>query len=239
MLQIAAALVATFVSAFVRGLTGFGMAIILVPILALALLPVDAVLVTNFLALFIGGSEIIRLVRDAEKSAWMICALVVCFTPPGLWFLTITGTDLARFIIALVAVIAFILILMPQKKDIVYGSATTGSVGGLSGLMTGFAGMPGPPVVPYYVGRNLPRAITTASMLLIFTVAAASGLAAGAALGELEWRLFWLALALFPAVLIGNWLGAKASGKVSDRSWRICVGLVLGAAAFAALIRLA
>lgn len=238
-LQIAAALVATFVSAFVRGLTGFGMAIILVPILALALLPVDAVLVTNFLALFIGGSEILRLIRDAEKSAWVICALVLCFTPPGLWLLTVTGADLARFIIALVAVIAFILILMPQKKDVVYGAGTTRGVGVLSGLMTGFAGMPGPPVVPYYVGQNLSRATTTASMLLIFTVAAASGLLAGAALGELEWRLFGLALALFPAVLIGNWLGAKASGKVSDRAWRICVGLVLGAAAFAALIRLA
>ena len=237
-LQIAAALAATFVSAFVRGLTGFGMAIILVPILALALLPVEAVLVTNFLALFIGGSEIARLVRDAEKSAWLICALVVLFTPPGLWLLTITGADLARFIIAMVAVFAFIVILLPQRGDNMHGTATTSGVGALSGLMTGFAGMPGPPVVPYYVGRELPRAVATASMLLIFTVAAATGLTAGAVLEELDWGLFWLALALFPAVLFGNWVGAKASGRVSDAAWRTCVGLVLGAAALAALIRL-
>ena len=45
---VAAALFAAFGSAFVRGLTGFGMAILLVPILALALTPVDAVLLTNF-----------------------------------------------------------------------------------------------------------------------------------------------------------------------------------------------
>ena len=42
--QLAAALAAAFGSAFVRGLTGFGMAILLVPILALALTPLDAVL---------------------------------------------------------------------------------------------------------------------------------------------------------------------------------------------------
>ena len=44
-----------------------------------------------------------------------------------------------------------------------------------------------------------------------------------------------LAALLFPAVLLGNWLGNKASGRIGDRSWRICVGMVLGGAAAAAL----
>lgn len=236
--QFAAAIAATFASAFVRGLTGFGMAILLVPVLALALLPVDAVLVTNFLALLIGLSEIRRLVRDAEKSAWTICALVVLATPPGLWLLTITGADLARFVIALVALSAFAIILMPARGDIKHGAITTGGVGIMSGLLTGFAGMPGLPVVPYYVGRALPRSVVTASMLLIFTIAAATGLSAGIVLGEFGWEQLVLALALFPAVLLGNWAGARASGSVSDKAWRICVGLVLGGAALAALYRL-
>lgn len=81
---IVAALVAAFVSAFVRGLTGFGMAILLVPILALALSPMEAVLLTNFLSVFIGMSEIRRLLRSAEKSAWIIIALVAVSTPVGL-----------------------------------------------------------------------------------------------------------------------------------------------------------
>ena len=237
-LQVAAALAATFGSAFVRGLTGFGMAIVLVPVLALAMLPLEAVLVTNFLGLFIGLSEIRRLVRDAEKSAWVICALVVVATPVGLYLLTVTGPDLARLIIALVALSAFAIILFPSQGEVTHGPITTGGVGVISGLLTGFAGMPGPPVVPYYVGRALPRAVATASMLLIFTVAAAAGLGAGAVLGELDWRLLGLALALFPAVLVGNWAGAKTSGRVSDPVWRICVGTVLAGVALGALYRL-
>ena len=67
--QLAAALGAAFGSAFVRGLTGFGMAILLVPILALALPPVEAVLLANFLSLFIGLSEVRRLVRGAVAAA--------------------------------------------------------------------------------------------------------------------------------------------------------------------------
>ncbi len=234
---IIAALLAAFGSAFVRGLTGFGMAILLVPVLALTLTPVDAVLLTNFLSVFIGLSEIRRLLREAERSAWFIIAMVALTTPVGLYLLSLTTPALARVVIAFIALSAFAAILLPRRGALEHHPATTGSVGILSGLMTGYAGMPGPPVVPYYVGRDIPRETAKASMLLIFTCASATGLASGAAIGLLDWRLALLALVLFPAILLGNRLGNAASGRIADRSWRICVGVVLGAAAMAALVK--
>lgn len=48
-LQITVALAAALGASFVRGLTGFGMAILLVPILALALPPVEAMLLEDML----------------------------------------------------------------------------------------------------------------------------------------------------------------------------------------------
>ena len=233
--QIVAALFAAFGSAFVRGLTGFGMAILIVPVLALALTPVDAVLLTNFLSIFIGLSEIRRLLRDAERSAWAIIGLVAVTTPVGLYLLSVTTPDIARVVIAFIALSAFVAILLPRRGAVEHHSATTGGVGILSGLMTGYAGMPGPPVVPYYVGRDIPRNVAKASMLLIFTCASSAGIASGAAMGMLDWVQAQLAVLLFPAVLLGNWLGNKASGRIEDRTWRICVGMVLGAAALAAL----
>ncbi len=233
--QIVAALFAAFGSAFVRGLTGFGMAILIVPVLALALTPVDAVLLTNFLSIFIGLSEIRRLLRDAERSAWAIIGLVAVTTPVGLYLLSVTTPDIARVVIAFIALSAFVAILLPRRDAVEHHSATTGGVGILSGLMTGYAGMPGPPVVPYYVGRDIPRNVAKASMLLIFTCASSAGIASGAAMGMLDWVQAQLAVLLFPAVLLGNWLGNKASGRIEDRTWRICVGMVLGAAALAAL----
>ena len=229
------ALLAAFGSAFVRGLTGFGMAILLVPILALALAPVDAVLLANFLSLFIGLSQIGRLVRGAEKSAWTIIGLVALTTPAGLYLLSVTSPALARVVIAGIALSAFVAILLPRRGAREHHVATTGGVGLLSGLMTGYAGMPGPPVVPYYVGRDIPREVAKASMMLIFTCASAVGLASGTAFGVLDWSLALLALVLFPSVLLGNWLGDRASGRIEDRTWRICVGLVLGGAAIGAV----
>jgi hypothetical protein len=118
------------------------------------------------------------------------------------------------------------------------GGLVTGTVGVVSGLMTGYAGMPGPPVVPYYAGRALPRITIKASMLLIFTIAASAGLASATWLGILRWQLLLFALVMLPVILLGNRLGASVSGRISDPAWRTCVGLVLGGAAVGALLRL-
>lgn len=237
-LQIAVALVATLGSAFVRGLTGFGMAILLVPVLALALSPVDAVVTANFLSLAIGLSEVRRLARDAEPTAWTLGGLVLLVTPVGLYALSVTTPGVARLLIALIALSAFFAILLPRRPAAKPSRLATGGVGVISGLMTGYAGMPGPPVVPYYVGRDLPRETAKASMMLVFTVAGFAGIVSGMALGVVRTELGLLALLLFPTVLLGNWLGARASGRVSDPVWRGFVGLVLAGAALAAVLRL-
>ena len=115
---------------------------------------------------------------------------------------------------------------------------TTIATGIGAGLLTGFAGMPAPPVVPYYVRRRVQRTVAKASMLFIFTVAAAAGLGAGAYSGVLEWRLVVFGAVLFPLTMIGNWLGFQASGKIGDVWWRGFVALVLGLAALASVVKL-
>lgn len=238
LLQIAVAVASALAASFVRGLAGFGMAILLVPVLALALTPVEAVLVTNTISLLLGLSEIKRLKQHAERSAWIIAGLVLLATLPGLAVLSATPAPLARLLIALVALSAFGAILLPSRPADLPGKTTTGLTGLSSGFLTGFAGMPGPPVVPYYVGRAIPRATAKASMILIFTFASSAGLASGAILGELHWRQLALGVLLLPVVLIGNWLGSMAFGRIGDAAWRIFVAVVLAAAAIAALVKL-
>jgi uncharacterized membrane protein YfcA len=238
LIQLGVAIAATLLAAFVRGVTGFGMAIVLVPVLALALSPLESVLLVNFLGLFIGLTEIRLFLAYAERSAWMIAGLVLLATAPGLMALAATPPDIARLLIAFVALSAFGAIMLPMREADAPGPAVTGAVGISAGLLTGFAGMPGPPVVPYYVGRHIPRQVAKASMLLIFTVACVAGLGSGAVLGVLEWQLLVLSLLLFPLVILGNWLGSHASGGVSDKAWRAFTGVVLGATALVAILKL-
>ena len=236
--QIAVAVAATLSAAFIRGLTGFGFGILLVPILALALTPVEAVLAINVMAGLLALTEIRMVLRDAERSALTIGALVVLATAPGLILLNLIPDAVARLLIALIALSAFFAILLPKRLGPPPGLITTGAVGISAGLLTGFAAMPGPPVVPYYVGRDIARRTAKASMVGIFGISAFAGLGSGIAIGVLEWRVVALGLALFPLVLLGNWVGSLAFGRVSDPVWRGCVAVALGGAALAALAKL-
>src|SRR6478672_6773406 len=82
---LALAIAAAFTAAFVRGLAGFGMAILLVPLLGLMVLPVEAVVVSNLLGLLIGLSGL-RTTWDAadRPSALAIGVLAMAATPFGL-----------------------------------------------------------------------------------------------------------------------------------------------------------
>ncbi len=237
--QLAVALAAALAAAFVRGLAGFGMAILLVPVLGLAIPPSEAVVVGNLLGVFIGLIGIRAIIGQSERSALHISALAVLATPLGVWLLSITDPALARLLIALVALGAFVLVLLPKRPaDHLPGRLETGATGLTSGILTGFAGMPGPPVVPYYLRRAIPAQLARASMLTIFLATSIAGCLSALALGVATWREPILAALLYPAVLLGNWLGTLAFGRVSEVAWRSFTGTVLGAAALAALWRL-
>ena len=182
--QIAIALVAALAAAFVRGLAGFGMAILLVPVLGLAIPPSEAVVTSNWLGIFIG-------------------------------------------LVGLKALLGH----QPSPIE-------TGGTGIACGVLTGFAGMPGVPVVPFYLRRQIAPQLARASMMTIFIATSIAGVGSAVVLRVATWRELGLAALLFPAVLLGNTLGNKAFGKVSDTAWRLFVGFVLGATALAALWRL-
>jgi len=98
--MLAAAAAMTFGAAYVRGLTGFGMAIILVPLLGLIVTPAEAVVLGILLQVLIGPVGIKIIYADAHrKSALSIAAYAVMATPLGIWLLQQTTPDAARLLI--------------------------------------------------------------------------------------------------------------------------------------------
>ena len=238
---LAFAATAAFLAAFVRGLAGFGMAILLVPLLGLMVLPVEAVIVSNLLGLLIGLSGVRQTWATADHaSALTIGGLAMIATPFGLALLHATDPAWARVLIALVAVLAFVLVLLPPRPD---GhrphTAEIAATGVAAGMLTGFAGMPGPPVVPFYLRQAIPAVRARASMLMVFLATSLASSVAGLAMGMAGWRHAVLALVLFGPIWIGNRLGGYAFGRVSDQAWRWLVAVLLAASGIAALVRLA
>lgn len=218
----------------VRGLAGFGMAILLVPVAALTMPPAEAVALSNLLGLLIGLTEIRRIIDNAERTARLIAVVAVATTPLGMMAIAALVPDIARLLLALIATAAFAAVLLPQRPPHPPGMVATGLVGVASGLLNGFAGMPGPPVAPYYLGRRIPPMVARASMMLIFLATSACGVGTGLVLGVADHRTLLLGLVLFPAVLLGNWLGGHAFGRVGPLVWRGFTAVVLAGAAISA-----
>lgn len=235
---IALGLSATLIAGFVRGLAGFGLAILLVPVLGLAIPPAEAVVVGNWLGFLISFMHVRKQISHTERSAWIIAGTALVMIPLGVLALGAVGVPMARLLIALIALAAFIAVILPPKPHHVPGRAETLATGIASGLLTGFAGMPGPPVVPFYLRRGLDPATARASMMSIFLVTQGAGVAIAVVMGAANWRELGIALALYPLVVVGNWAGSRAFGRIDARAWRVIAGGVLGAAALGALFKL-
>jgi uncharacterized protein len=232
------AAVMTFGAAAIRGLTGFGMAIILVPLLSLIIRPDQAVVLAILLQFVIGPVGMTMILANAHRqSALLIGGVAMLFTPLGLWLLSHTAPDLARLIIAGIAIGAFVLVIWPRKGISIPRLPATIATGVVAGVLTGFAAMPGPPVVPYYLRSGLSPQQARASMMLVFFGTAIAGTFVALLMGLASARLIWLTLLLLPPMLIGNRLGQMAFGRISPPLWHGAVALLLGAAGVSALAR--
>ena len=230
----------TFGAAYVRGLTGFGMAIILVPLLGLIIPPAQAVVLGILLQLLIGPVGLGLIHADADRATALPIGLIAMVTTPvGMAVLDVTRPDVARLLITVVAVGAFVAVLLPkQPEGHKPGRAAVIGTGVASGVLTGFAAMPGPPVVPFYLRRRLDPKTARASMLLIFFLTAIAGTAAALWVGIATQRLFLLALLLFAPMWLGNRFGGRHFGSVPPHVWQAMVAVVLGLAAISAVVRL-
>jgi hypothetical protein len=229
----------TFLAAFIRGLTGFGMAIILVPLLGMILSPGEAVVLGILLQLLIGPVGLKIILADSDRvSALSIGAIAALATPLGVALLRMTPPDIARVGIALVAIGAFAAVLIPKSSNIGSPRFAVVATGLSSGLLTGFAAMPGPPVVPYYMRQPLEPRQIRASMMLVFFITAIAGTLSSFALGLASWKLAALSVILFLPMLLGNQLGGRAFGRISPPVWRSIVAVILAIAGISAISRL-
>ncbi len=223
---------------FVRGLAGFGLSVVLVPVLQLAIEPAAAVLVGIVSLFLIGLTDIGRIRRDADKSVMPLTAIALLCMPLGLWALVALPVDWARILIALVSLGAFVLVVVPLGKVTLSRRPALMVSGFATGFFGGFAGMPGPGMAPFYLRGKLEPKAARASMMAIFVIVTPLSALFFITLGVGSWREAALALALFPFVLIGDWFGHRAFGRVTAMQWQVATASVLGAAALGALAKL-
>jgi len=228
-----------FGAAFFRGLTGFGYAILAVPLVSLVASPVTAVIMAILMQLIIGPFGISSAVKVINiPMVAKIAALSCLFTPAGLWLLDIVSTDVARLVITAIAIGSFFVFMMKRPPQVNQAPLHILLVGSLSGLLNGFAAMPGPPVILHFVRKGVPPAVARGSMITIFFATATMATAVAFWRGMIDEQVLILSALACPLMIGGNYFGAKFFGSVSEPVWRGFVIVLLGIAASFALFKL-
>lgn len=215
-----AAAVAT-AAGVIRGITGFGGAMVMAPPLALLLGPLAAVPVALLLEAVAATP---MLVQTRAFVRWRVIGPILaagCLTIPlGTWLLVSADPVTMRRAIA-ATVIAFSLVLLAgwRYADEPRPAASAG-VGALCGALVGATGMGGPPAIVYLLAG--PGAIETARANLTWFVGAisAAGLVALAAAGALSREALLLAAILAPGYYGGMVAGTRLFARFDDRGFR-------------------
>jgi uncharacterized membrane protein YfcA len=219
------------VSGTARGFSGFGSALIFMPLASSIAAPrlVAALLLVIDL---IGSAPLIpNAWKQADRRATAIMALgALVGVPIGTWFLSRLEPVTTRWIIS-AFVFALLLLLLSgwryRGKD---HAAVSIGIGGLSGFCSGLAQTGGPPIVGYWLGRPIASVIQRANILLFFAASDFFSLVSYALSGLITMDAIRFSIVVGPIYGIGVWFGASLFGRASESLFRsICYALIAAA----------
>jgi hypothetical protein len=219
------------VSGTARGFSGFGSALIFMP-LASSLAPPRLVAALLLVIDFVAAAPLVPNAwqrADRKATAVMVSGALVG-VPLGTYLLSRLDPVTTRWIIS-AFVFALLLLLLSgwryRGKD---HPSIAVAVGGLSGFCSGLAQTGGPPIVGYWLGRPMASTIARANILLFFAASDLFSTVSYWLSGLITLEAIRFALLVGPVYALGVWLGAQLFGRASERLFRgICYALIAAA----------
>jgi uncharacterized membrane protein YfcA len=219
------------ISGTARGFSGFGSALIFMPLassLAAPRLVAALLLVIDFVA---AAPLVPNAWRQADRraTAVMVSGALVG-VPLGTYFLSRLDPVTTRWIISGFVFALLLLLLSGWRYHGKEHPAISIGIGGLSGFCSGLAQTGGPPIVGYWLGRPVASAIARANILLFFAASDFFSVASYAFAGLITADAIRFSLLVGPVYGIGVWFGASLFGRASERLFRsICYALIAAA----------
>jgi len=221
-----------FVAALARGFSGFGAALIFVPLASAALGPKVAAPLLLIIDAVAAAALLPGAWRQADRREVATMALgALVSVPLGALLLARMDALTIRWIIVATVVLLLALLMSGWRyRGRLSGPLTLG-VGGISGLFSGAAQVGGPPVVAYWLGGTAGPATVRANIFLYFAIVTVFAAASYWAQGLLTMSVLGLALLTGPVYGLGLYGGSRLFGRASEQVFRrICYALIALAA---------
>lgn len=221
----------------IHGYTGFGGALLMVPLLSVLYGPVAAIAMVGIAMIFGSAQLYFAAARDAIwRELLPIFAGLVVFVPVGAYLLFHLDPHLVRramggFILVFAAILMSGWVYRGPR-----GLVPSAFVGALAGGITGASGVGGPPIALYYLASPHPAEIQRANIVISVTAMTMIVVISVAVGGGFSTDVMVRGLFLTPAYLIGVWSGARLFAAMPKSYFRHAALWLLVATGFTVLV---
>jgi uncharacterized membrane protein YfcA len=209
---------------------GFGAGLFSVGLLALVLPGLEDVIVMLLLVSL--PVELWVVASRWEKIQWrkilLISAGILVGVPIGTFLLSWESPGLVlAMLVALLMTVGLAFLVNPRRVSVSWPRWSAPPVGMLSGLLFGLLGAGGPPLVFYYQLQGFDKTTFRDHLIAVFFLVSLLRTSSYSISGLVTAPRLLSALAVFPAVLLGAWLGNRIHLRLSESVFRRLLGIVL------------
>ena len=199
----------TFLGGLMLGYTGWGGAMVSMPLLVFLFGPIEALAIMIIGALALTAHLFPSAARKADWQIMtpLLVATVIC-VPIGSWLLFFLDPGLIRRIIGIIIISASVLILFGWRYRGPQGFGPAAATGAIAGLINGFIGLGGPPMVIYLMAINKSAEVQRACILVGMAVVSVVIVITLAIAGGFTLETVFRGLLTTPLQWVGGVLGA-------------------------------
>ena len=210
-----------FGAAIVRGYSGFGFSLLAITSLALVLPPTEIIPPIFMMEVAASLSLLPGIWKDIHwRALGLLGAGCLVGTPVGVWFLASVPAAPMKIVLASAVVIAVGFLWSGYARKTMPSATETIATGGLAGLLNGALGIGGPPIVVFFFNSPAGIAIGRASLIAFFIATDTMALGFLAAEGLVTSEGFYRFLVFVPALLAGQWIGARSFRTANPAAFR-------------------
>lgn len=216
------------VAGIVRGFTGFGTALIYMPVAGQFLTPFGALITLTAMDVIGPLPNLPRAFREGHKrDALRLCAGLVVAMPLGVWVLTLVAQEVFRYSVSFLSLGLLVLLVSGWRYHGALRRGAVYGVGMLGGFLGGATGLAGPPVIMTYMASKHPAKVIRANLLLYLFGVDALMVVVLIVMGRMELASLLLGFALALPYLAGNLLGGALFRPGYERVYRaVAYGLI-------------
>ena len=225
------AICAVIASGILRGYSGFGAALIIIPIFSNLYSPLVAL---SFHVLIEMPSLVILLpaaIRAYDRKLVNSSLLVLIIAVPfGFYFVSLIETTYLRLFIGAFVIVSVCIIWRGIPLEISRNKNFFQVACGASGFCQGLMGLGGPPVVTTLISRGDDNVTSRANIIVVMTVLLLTSLCSQLYHGTVDRIPVTLALILFAPYLVSNQIGKRLFFRYPNDSYRkvtlLCLALI-------------